>query len=79
MAFAAPIALQSAAVAAKEDNVNGALLSRQEASKVARLDVEFKTGKAFLRCKLLRVIADPANNTPRTLRIQDGESGKTIA
>ena len=54
------------------------LAERLEASKDARLDVELKTGRSFLRSKLLSLVKG-AQGGPKTLRIQDGETGKTIS
>ncbi len=65
------------AQSAAEDTSPERLTQRLEAAKQARLDVELKTGKSFLRCKLLSVTRDPQGR-PKTLKIQDANQGRTI-
>ena len=55
------------------------LVKQLDESKDARLDIELKTGKSFLRCKLLGVVRGSGKGLPKALRVQEGEEGKTVS
>jgi hypothetical protein len=55
------------------------LTARLEASPKARLDVELKTGKHYIRCTLVKILASKDGGLPRSLKLRDTTSGKTIS
>ncbi len=56
------------------------LASRLESAKQQeeRLDIELRSGKSYIRCKLLRLDRAGASGPPKTLRVELDESQKSI-
>jgi hypothetical protein len=66
---------QDGAAAAPADD----LAARLNASPQARLDVELKTGKHYIRCTLVKVAPGKDGGPPKSLKLRDTTSGKTIS
>lgn len=55
------------------------LTAKLEQSLDSRIDVELKTGKTYLRCKLLRVIAGDKPGPPKAIKFQENEASKPVS
>lgn len=55
------------------------LTEKLEQSLEARVDIELKTGKAYLRCKLLRVIPGEKGGPPKALKFQENDGARPVS
>lgn len=55
------------------------LTEKLEHSLDARVDIELKTGKTYLRCKLLRVIPSEKGGPPKAIKFQENDDSKPVS